>query len=34
LENLDNRTFRPRVVLERVARVPDVRAANLACGRM
>ena len=29
LENLDNRTFRPRVLLERIARVTDVRAANL-----
>jgi len=29
LENLDNRAFRPRAVLERVARVTDVRAANL-----
>jgi hypothetical protein len=30
LENLDNRTFRKRVLIERVARVSDVRAANLA----
>lgn len=30
LENLDNRQFRPRLLLERVARVTDVRAANLA----
>lgn len=30
LENLDNRTFRPRVLLENTARVTDVRAANLA----
>ena len=29
LENLDNRTFRPRPVLENTARVTDVRAANL-----
>lgn len=30
LENLDNRTFHPRVLLEKSARVTDVRAANLA----
>lgn len=30
LENLDNRTFRPRILLENTARVTDVRAANLA----
>lgn len=30
LENLDNRRFAPRVVLSGVARVTDVRAANLA----
>jgi hypothetical protein len=30
LENLDNREFRPHVLLDRVARVSDVRAANLA----
>lgn len=30
LENLDNRTFRPHVLLENTARVTDVRAANLA----
>jgi hypothetical protein len=30
LENLDNRTFRPRILLEKTARVTDVRAANLA----
>jgi hypothetical protein len=30
LENLDNRHFRSRVLLDRVARVTDVRAANLA----
>jgi hypothetical protein len=30
LENLDNRHFRRRVLLDRVARVTDVRAANLA----
>lgn len=30
LENLDNRTFRPRVLLEQTARVTDVRAANLS----
>jgi hypothetical protein len=30
LENLDNRNFRPRVVLENTARVTDVRAADLA----
>lgn len=29
LENLDNRTFRPRTILENTARVTDVRAANL-----
>jgi len=29
LENLDNRAFRPRTVLENTARVTDVRAANL-----
>lgn len=29
LENLDDRRFRPHVLLERVARVTDVRAANL-----
>src|SRR5690606_20548411 len=29
LENLDNRTFRRRVLIERIARVTDVRAANL-----
>ncbi len=30
LENLDNRRFQPRLLLENVARVTDVRAANLA----
>jgi FG-GAP-like repeat len=30
LENLDNRQFRPRVLIEHVARVTDVRAANLS----
>ncbi len=30
LENIDNRSFRPRILLDRVARVTDVRAANLA----
>ena len=30
LENLDNATFRSRVILERVARVSDVRAANFS----
>ena len=30
LENLDNRHFRQRVLMDRVARVTDVRAANLA----
>jgi hypothetical protein len=30
LENLDNRSFRPRVLLEKTARVTDVRGANLA----
>ena len=30
LENLDNRRFQPRVLLERVARVTDVRGANLS----
>ena len=30
LENLDNRTFRRRVLIERVARVTDVQAANLS----
>ena len=30
LENLDNHTFRPHLVLENTARVTDVRAANLA----
>jgi hypothetical protein len=30
LENLDNRSFRPRVVLDNTARVTDVRAANLS----
>jgi hypothetical protein len=30
LENIDNREFRPHVILERVARVSDVRAANLS----
>lgn len=30
LENVDNRAFRPRVVLSQVPRVTDVRAANLA----
>ena len=30
LENLDNRSFRPRVLLADTARVTDVRAANLA----
>jgi hypothetical protein len=30
LENLDNRTFRPRTLLDHTARVTDVRAANLA----
>ncbi|RXK53538.1 VCBS repeat-containing protein [Oleiharenicola lentus] len=29
LENLDNRTFQPRTLLEKTARVTDVRAANL-----
>jgi hypothetical protein len=29
LENLDNRRFRRRVLIERIARVTDVRAANL-----
>jgi len=29
LENLDNRRFRSRVLIERIARVTDVRAANL-----
>ena len=29
LENLDNRTFNPRIILQNVARVTDVRAANL-----
>ncbi len=29
LENLDNQRFQPRVLLENVARVTDVRAANL-----
>jgi hypothetical protein len=29
LENLDNREFRPHVLLDHVARVTDVRAANL-----
>lgn len=29
LENLDNESFRPHVVIEQVARVTDVRAANL-----
>lgn len=29
LENLDNRSFRPHVLLEQTARVTDVRAANL-----
>ena len=30
LENTDNRTFRRRILLEGIARVTDVRAANLA----
>ena len=30
LENLDNRAFRPRVLIDHIARVTDVRAANLA----
>ena len=30
LENLDNRNFRKRVLIDRIARVTDVRAANLA----
>lgn len=30
LENLDNRSFRPRVLLEQTARVTDVRAADFA----
>lgn len=30
LENLDNRSFRPRTLLANTARVTDVRAANLA----
>jgi hypothetical protein len=30
LENLDNRDFRPHVILERVARVSDVRAGNFS----
>lgn len=30
LENLDNEHFRPRVLIEKVARVTDVRGANLA----
>lgn len=30
LENLDNRNFRPRTLLEHTARVTDVRAADLA----
>jgi hypothetical protein len=30
LENIDNRDFRKRVIVERVARVTDVRAANLS----
>lgn len=30
LENLDNRSFKPRLLLEQTARVTDVRAANLA----
>ena len=30
LENLDNRAFRPHILLENTARVTDVRAANLA----
>ncbi len=30
LENLDNRSFRPRTLLKGTARVSDVRAANLA----
>jgi hypothetical protein len=30
LENVDNREFRPHVVLEKVARVSDVRAANFS----
>ena len=29
LENLDNRRFRPHVLISRIARVTDVRAANL-----
>lgn len=29
LENLDNEHFRPRVVIDKIARVTDVRAANL-----
>jgi hypothetical protein len=30
LENVDNRSFQPRVLLEQTARVTDLRAANLA----
>ena len=30
LENIDNKRFQPHVLIERVARVTDVRAANLA----
>ncbi len=30
LENQDNRTFVPRVIIDRIARVSDVRAANLS----
>jgi len=30
LENLDNRSFKPRFLLEQTARVTDVRAANLS----
>ncbi|BET67902.1 hypothetical protein ASA1KI_28200 [Opitutales bacterium ASA1] len=30
LENIDDRRFRPRVILERIARVTDVRAADLS----
>jgi len=30
LENLDNRTFRPRTLLDQTARVTDVRGANLS----
>lgn len=30
LENLDNRSFRPRTVLDQTARVTDVRGANLS----